>query len=163
MEEVVMGFVKSYEELGKMSRETYDFYDAQMLTMVWETKPEIVKRLLPPPLKSAKRPLAMAFVAYYPKTNFGPAYHEGALFVRADFEGVEGNYCLATCYGLANWRKEYNQFRLHSSLRYKPPAPEAKMLVTLSPQGVPFPGADHMAHRICGSNNAGKYVWPCVV
>jgi transposase InsO family protein len=32
----------------------------------------------------------------------------------------------------ADWRKEYNQFRPHSSLRYKPPAPEAKMLVTLT-------------------------------
>ena len=90
-----MGFVKSFEEIGKMARETYDFYDAEMLTAVWETKPEIVKRVLPPPLKPASRPLAMAFVAYYPKTNFGPGYNESALFVRAEFEGIEGNYCLA--------------------------------------------------------------------
>jgi len=33
---------------------------------------------------------------------------------------------------VADWRKEYNQFRPHSSLHYKPPAPEAKMLVTLT-------------------------------
>ena len=33
---------------------------------------------------------------------------------------------------VADWRKEYNQFRPHSSLNYKPPAPEAKMLVTLT-------------------------------
>jgi transposase InsO family protein len=33
---------------------------------------------------------------------------------------------------IADWRKEYNQFRPHSSLRYKPPAPEAKMLATLT-------------------------------
>ena len=33
---------------------------------------------------------------------------------------------------IADWRKEYNQFRRHSSLRYKPPAPEAIMLVTLT-------------------------------
>ncbi len=26
---------------------------------------------------------------------------------------------------IENWRKEYNQFRPHSSLGYKPPAPEA--------------------------------------
>jgi acetoacetate decarboxylase len=90
-----MGFVKSFEELGKMSMENLEFYDAEMLIVVWETKMEIVKRLLPPPLKPAARPLATAFVAYYPKTNFGPPYHEGALFVRAEFEGVEGNYCLA--------------------------------------------------------------------
>lgn len=90
-----MGFVKSLEEIGKMLRQTYDFYDAEMLTVMWETKPEIVKRLLPPPLKPTARPLATAFVAYYPRTNFGPAYHESAIFLRAEFEGIEGNYCLA--------------------------------------------------------------------
>ncbi len=34
---------------------------------------------------------------------------------------------------IAGWRKEYNQVRPHSSLGYKPPAPEAKMLETLTP------------------------------
>jgi transposase InsO family protein len=33
---------------------------------------------------------------------------------------------------IAGWRKEYNQVRPHSSLHYKPPAPEAKILVTLT-------------------------------
>ncbi len=33
---------------------------------------------------------------------------------------------------IADWRKEYNQVRPHSSLGYRPPAPEAKMLVTLT-------------------------------
>jgi putative transposase len=33
---------------------------------------------------------------------------------------------------IADWRKEYNQFRPHSSLRYKPPAPEAKIIATLT-------------------------------
>lgn len=93
-----MGFVMSMEELARTAKgrgERYEFYDAEMLTVMWETKPEIVERLLPPPLKPVARPLVIAFVAYYPKTNFGPAYHEGALFLRAEFEGVAGNYCLA--------------------------------------------------------------------
>jgi len=33
---------------------------------------------------------------------------------------------------LANWRREYNQIRPHSSLRNRPPAPEAKTVVTLT-------------------------------
>ena len=33
---------------------------------------------------------------------------------------------------IAGWRKEYNQVRPHSAKGYKPPAPEAKMLVTLT-------------------------------
>jgi len=30
---------------------------------------------------------------------------------------------------VADWRKEYNEVRPHSSLHYEPPAPETKMLV----------------------------------
>jgi len=33
---------------------------------------------------------------------------------------------------IADWRKEYNHFRPHSSLRYQPPAPEVKMPATLT-------------------------------
>ena len=32
-----MGFVKSIEEIAKTYRETGDFYDAEMLTVIWET------------------------------------------------------------------------------------------------------------------------------
>ncbi len=89
-----MGFVQSWDDLAK-ARQTYDFYDAEMLMVMWETKPEIVERLLPAPLAPAPKPIAMAFVAYYPRTSFGPPYHEGALFLRAVYNGIEGNYCLA--------------------------------------------------------------------
>ena len=90
-----MGFVKTYEEIMANIKETADFYDAEMLTVFWETKPEIIERLLPTPLKPAADPIAMAIVAYYPKTNFDVTYHETALFLRASFNGEEGLYCLA--------------------------------------------------------------------
>lgn len=90
-----MGFLKTFDEITKNYRETGDFYDAEMLTVLWETKPDIVKRLLPPPLKPARKALATAFVANYPRTNFGISYLEGALFLRAEFNGEEGNYCLS--------------------------------------------------------------------
>jgi acetoacetate decarboxylase len=93
-----MGFVKSLEELGRTARGKdglYQFYDAEMLTVMWETKRETVKRLLPPPLKPTRRPLAMAFIAYYPRTNFCPSYYEAGLFLKAIFKGMEGNYCLS--------------------------------------------------------------------
>jgi len=90
-----MGFVKSYEEIAKAYRETGEFYDAEMLAVVWETKPEIVARLLPPPLKPSSRPLALAFVANYPRTNFGVTYLEAALFLRAELNGEAGVYCLS--------------------------------------------------------------------
>ena len=90
-----MGFVKTSEQIIANTPATIDFYDAQMLTIFWETKPEIIAKLLPPPLKPAPHPIAYAFVAFYPSTNFGVTYKETALFIRATFNGEEGGYCLA--------------------------------------------------------------------
>ena len=87
-----MGFVKTYEELANMRRETGEFYEAQMLTVVWETKPEIAARLIPPP---TKKPLAFSFIADYPRTNFGVTYLEAALFLQVEFNGETGAYCLS--------------------------------------------------------------------
>ena len=33
---------------------------------------------------------------------------------------------------IAGWKEDYNHFRPHSAKGYKPPAPEAKMLMALS-------------------------------
>jgi acetoacetate decarboxylase len=95
MEDNCMGFIKSFQEILANTHETADFYDAEMLTVFWETKPGIIARLLPSPLKPAGQPIAMAFVANYPRTNFDVTYKESALFVRASYNGEEGNYCLA--------------------------------------------------------------------
>jgi len=90
-----MGFVKTFDSILAGTSETADFYDAEMFVVYWETKPDIVNRLLPPPLKPAAHPIAMAFVANYPRTNFDVTYQESALFLRAEWEGVEGGYCLS--------------------------------------------------------------------
>ena len=88
-------FVKSYKDLMAGGKPTADFYDAEMLNLVWETTPEAIATLLPPPLKPASRPLVFAFIAYYPKTNFSVPYHESALLVKASYKGTEGFYCLS--------------------------------------------------------------------
>lgn len=90
-----MSFVKSLEEIAKNYQQNGQFYDAEMLTVYFETKQEVVKRLLPPPLKPSALPVGAAFVANYPKTNFGVTYLESALFLQAEFNGKEGAYCLA--------------------------------------------------------------------
>lgn len=90
-----MGFVKTLQEIMANTKPTADFYGAEMLTIFWETKPEIVAKLLPPPLKPANQPIAMAFVASYPRTNFDVVYKESALFLRAAYNGEEGGYCLS--------------------------------------------------------------------
>jgi acetoacetate decarboxylase len=90
-----MGFIKSLDEIIAKRHASSNFYDAEMLTVFWETKPDVVARLLPPPLEPAAYPLAIAFVANYPKTNFDMSYQESALFIRAVYKGQEGQYCLA--------------------------------------------------------------------
>ena len=66
-----------------------------MITVIWETKAEIVERLLPYPLKPASKPIAFAFIANYPSSNQGLPYYEGALILRCQFNGENGNYYLA--------------------------------------------------------------------
>jgi acetoacetate decarboxylase len=90
-----MGFVKTLSEILSYAKPTADFYGAEMLIVFWETKPEIIAKLLPPQLKPADQPIAMAFVADYPRTNFDVTYKESALFLRAVYNGEEGGYCLS--------------------------------------------------------------------
>ncbi len=63
--------------------------------MSFRTEPKAVAAVLPRPLRLAGEPLAAAFVARYPETNFGLTYNEGALFVAADYRGERGWYCLS--------------------------------------------------------------------
>ena len=90
-----MGFVKSLEEISDNLRQKGEFYDAEVLTVYFETKPEVVEKLLPSPLEPAALPIGAAFVANYPKTNFGVTYLESALFLLAQYNGEEGVYCLS--------------------------------------------------------------------
>lgn len=91
-----MGFVKTEEELDHyFNLGIREFPGAQMLGVLYETEPGIVARVLPPPLEPAAEPWAICFIAHYPQTNLGPGYHEGALFVRCQYQGEVGNYCLS--------------------------------------------------------------------
>jgi acetoacetate decarboxylase len=90
-----MSFVKTPQELSQLNKNKFDFYNAELVFAFWLTKPEVVERLVPPPLKPAGLPIATAFIASYPKTNFGPPYNEAALFLSTQYEEVPGSYCLA--------------------------------------------------------------------
>lgn len=89
-------FVKTMEQIKSLQGHKTVFYGAEMLNVVWETKPEIIEKLLPLPLKPVKdKPLVSAFIANYPKTSFAPPYKEAGLFILAQCDGVEGRYCLS--------------------------------------------------------------------
>jgi acetoacetate decarboxylase len=90
-----MGFVKSAQEITENVWKPGEFYDAEMITIFFETTPQTLARLLPPPLKPGALPIGFVFVANYPRTNFGVTYRESALFLRAEFNGEEGSYCLS--------------------------------------------------------------------
>lgn len=92
-----MSFKRDIDEITQRSEKLKNpvFTNAETLTVLWETKPDIIERILPAPLKPVKLPLVFAFVANYPKTNQGLPYHESALFVRAEYNGESGNYYLA--------------------------------------------------------------------
>lgn len=91
-----MGFVKTKEELDYyFNLSTREFTDAQILGILYETEPEIIEKVLPPPLTPTPEPWALSFISHYPVTNLGPGYHESALFVRCQYNGEIGNYCLS--------------------------------------------------------------------
>lgn len=71
------------------------FTGAEMLTVAFRTDPDVLEAVLPHPLAVPDDPVAVAFVAHYPETNFGVTYREGALMVPAAFEGEVGGYCLS--------------------------------------------------------------------
>ena len=94
---IKMSFKKNKEEIAQKKKElrTTEFRDAKMLTVLWETTPEVISKVLPPPLKPIKKPIALAFIAHYPNTNQGLPYYEGALMLRCEYDGEFGNYYLA--------------------------------------------------------------------
>jgi acetoacetate decarboxylase len=93
-----MSYVIDRSDVLRLARApvfTADFAGAEMLVVVFRTDPSFVADVLPRPLRPTGTPLATAFVARYPSTNFGDPYNEGALFVHAEHRGETGLYCLA--------------------------------------------------------------------
>ncbi|MBK5112819.1 MAG: acetoacetate decarboxylase family protein [Candidatus Heimdallarchaeota archaeon] len=76
-------------------KEAAIIYDAEAINIVYETKPEIVERLLPPPLEPFDTPMVRVYIANFPRTNFGISYKEGALFLFCKYKGEIGVYTLS--------------------------------------------------------------------
>ena len=91
-----MGFTKTAKELaGYYELKARKFPGAKIMGVVFETRPEIVERLLPPPLEPTGANNALMFIGQYPETNLGPGYREAALFLGCQYKGESGNYCLS--------------------------------------------------------------------
>lgn len=70
------------------------FTDAEVLSVLFRTDPDFVREVLPRPLRPAAEPIGQAFIARYPRTNFGVTYNEAAVFVLTSHRGEPGLYCL---------------------------------------------------------------------
>jgi acetoacetate decarboxylase len=79
----------------RMANMEFVFFDAEMAMVFFRTDPQVIKQIVPEPLKPSAEPSAMAFVARYPKTNFGSVYNEAGLFITVEHAGEPGGYCLA--------------------------------------------------------------------
>jgi acetoacetate decarboxylase len=91
-----MGFVRTEQELAAYyALGVRQFKGALMMGVMFQTRPEIVERLLPPPLQPAPMPSGLIFIAQYPKTNLGPGYREAALYLGCQYRGEQGTYCLS--------------------------------------------------------------------
>ncbi|UCB60909.1 MAG: acetoacetate decarboxylase family protein [Candidatus Bathyarchaeota archaeon] len=93
-----MGLVRSLDEITALTQHFSQgtiLQDAVMVFATFKTKAEIVKRVLPPPLEPDPASTGFAYVAEFHKTNFGPPYNEGALFVSALYKEEVANYCLS--------------------------------------------------------------------
>ncbi len=89
-------FVKSREAIETKWEENKNVVldDGKLLFAFWETKMEILEKLIPPPLKPPEVPLAIAFIADWVKNGAGVVYKESALYTRASYEGEMGTYYL---------------------------------------------------------------------
>ena len=91
-----MGFVKTAEELSRYYElRVRLFPHVKMMGVMFGLDPDLARHLLPPALDQAAMPGGLLFIAEYGETNLGPGYREAALFLRCQYQGVPGNYCLS--------------------------------------------------------------------
>ena len=92
-----MGFVKTREEIERIQAalSAPKFYSAQMVTVEYRTKPEIIRRVLPPGLEPTDTPLVKAMIGRWGRSNCVHAFEGGGLYVQARHGDHVGDYCLA--------------------------------------------------------------------
>ncbi len=91
-----MRFVKTTDEI-KQIQAVYarpQFLGARTLTVLFETTPQAIKALLPPPLEPTPEPLASAWVGEIRNSNCVGPFLGAALYVRARYKDIVGNYCV---------------------------------------------------------------------
>jgi acetoacetate decarboxylase len=89
-------FVKTADEIRDIQAiyARPNFMAVRSLTVLFETDPEALRALLPPPLEPTPEPLGTAWVGEIGNSNCAGPFFGAALFLRARYRDVVGNYCL---------------------------------------------------------------------
>jgi acetoacetate decarboxylase len=88
-----VGYVKTAEELDGLARllGAPAFLNGEALTVEFTTDPDVVRRLLPPPLVPAEEPTGMITIGAFQGNAIGD-YAGGSLYLSARHGEVEGGY-----------------------------------------------------------------------
>jgi len=90
-------FVKSAEEVRKIQAiyARCQFLNTRNLTVTFETTPETVRSLLPPPLEPMPEAVGSAWVAEIGNSDSVGPFTAAALHLRARYQDIVGSYCIA--------------------------------------------------------------------
>jgi acetoacetate decarboxylase len=91
-------FVKTSDEIAAALsvQRRPQFLGARNLTVIFETSPDAVAALLPPPLEPSPQPLGAVWISEVSNSNCVGAFNAAAVFVRARFQDVVADYCVAS-------------------------------------------------------------------
>jgi acetoacetate decarboxylase len=92
-----MGFVKTREEIARIQARLAEprFLSAQLLTVQYLTKPELVRHVLPPGLEPTERPVATVMLGHWGRSTVCHAFSGACFYVQARHQEHVGDYCLA--------------------------------------------------------------------
>lgn len=91
-----MRFVKTLDEIKRIQGiyARCQFLGTRNLTVVFETTPEAIEALLPPPLEATPEPLGTAWVGEVSNSNCVGPFMGAALYIRARYKDIVGSYCI---------------------------------------------------------------------
>lgn len=92
-----MRFVKTPEEIRRIQAvyARCHFLGMRGLSVLFETTPDVIQAILPPPLEPTPEPLGTAWVAEVASSNCVGPFLGAAVYLRARYQDIVGNYCLS--------------------------------------------------------------------
>lgn len=120
-----MRYVKTEDEIRaiqSISARSHNI-DVRTLAVSFETTPDAIAALLPPPLEPTPEALALAWISDLGTSTCVGPYQSAALFLRARYQNTIGNYCLSMGVSIPEavtfGREFYGEPRKHAKLIFE--------------------------------------------